>query len=373
MSVCEYPLHRNVTDNVLAHDWYCDAGTFRPQVATMCTQQEGARLQAGQSCLGAGLFIFLNTTTNGFCTSFYRCTDVHMHTVFQKTPVVCGVKCTCPAWSSDCSFHDPLLDIEFYPQKSSEPTLVRNLSEQVRLVKELRPDNCRIQGEPDTNKNCTKAFKTRLHMVQLDNGQEFYVKELQVHHKELIYMRQRCLGLQSESESNRPRRGATADLPLCRSATMRCISGQKKICWSPITELAALAVTNALMIPIRAWGTVSATVYQPEHRIPQNRPCFGCKATCQDDSVIIKWESWIDHVEYCSNAGCDFTKPSGQGEIRQPFNELSTMPRFVRIQWWAESMLINRMKLPARTQILVRRSTAPSAQKRLGYLSAHRA
>ena len=343
LPVCEYPTRWNITDNVLAHNWYCENGSFRPKIATMCTQGQDAELQAGQSCLGAGLFIFRNKTTNEFCTAFKRCSDSHSHTVFLNTSVVCGVKCTCPSWSSDCSFHDPLGDMQFYPQKSSEPKLIRDLAEQIQLVKELRPDECRIQGEPVTpeNKNCTKAFHTRLHVVQLDNGQQFYVKELHVHKKELVQTRQRCLGYQLPKLNSRPTRGTnSANLPQCIGDPKRCTGGQSKICWSPITELATLVVKNALMLPIRAWGTVSGTVYQPDHTIQRNQPCFGCKATCLDDSFIVKWESWIDHVEYCSNAGCDHVKPTGQGEMHQSFNDLSTMPRFVRIQWWSNSLLV---------------------------------
>lgn len=116
----------------------------------------------------------------------------------------------------------------------------------------LRPDECRIHGEPTTrlNQNCTKAFHTRLNVVQLDDGREYYVKELHVHKKELVQRQQRCLGYQPDRRAKRAM--TNANLPSCLGDSKKCGTGESKICWSPITELATLVVGSALMIPIKA-------------------------------------------------------------------------------------------------------------------------
>src|SRR5690349_4737683 len=100
----------------------------------------------------------------------------------------------------------------------------------------------RVNAFTPENKNCTKPLHTRLSVVQLDNGQEFYVKELHIHKKELVHRQQRCLGYQPVG---RERRAMTnSNLPTCVGDPKRCSGGESKICWSPITELATLVVAN---------------------------------------------------------------------------------------------------------------------------------
>lgn len=345
MEVCEYPprdMRAYHHQKRLTSESFCSNGTWNEIMAPNCLPDEKLVPITGKPCHKASIFVFRKFHKPQFCYSSLNCLngDGRVHLVGKR--LECG-SCKCPNWATDCVFFDHEDITAENLLETFEKHIVLDQATQSRLMEQVRPAECRIANEPVTDKNrhCTRAVSIKYHLVQLTDFSEHFVDEFHVQKRELIYAKEKCYGFFNTEGNYRAKRDAqTVACP--DGLNEKCAPGATKFCYHPVTEIATFLV-NSLLIPVRAWGSVSTTVYRPDTELSQyDMSCELCVLKClDDDSFTIGWGSKVTNVEFCHPRGCEplLTNAKITG-IRRPFNVNYHIPRFLRVQWWHDGILL---------------------------------
>ena len=272
------------------------------------------------------LVYFPNCTTRGilvyndrekYCWKNFDCGFKHIRIINEKA--TCGKACTCPDWSTGCSFYNGR-----YVNDSNNSS---NIYREIFSIEKIE-NIC--STEPRRDCDIEPRFGYFLQIMLFDNSTHL-ISKLNIVHSEITEGDYQCIG-----EGN-----ITGTSVFCKYN--KCVPNGTRFCF--FSQPAITYFQNEVgKIPVKAWGEIGLKYYPYRQTNEERDQCDPCSLKCIKSGIQFVISKNIEKIEICSKEACyEINNPKTEDDIIFP-SSLTVTAYEVILTTWAKGLEVKKIK-----------------------------